>query len=372
MDTSTELFQSNMNVLNMESTLIRVACLGVAADTKQNILSALNYIQIASEQVHKLIPVIIANLPDSWFSELSESPARFLQLKRSSDLAMQLAHRAQIEEVAALSAKHNFPLILLKSSALNANLYTVDAPRGCNDLDILANPNDWKRAQSVFSNTFTYTEKEQADVFGDLYEESYKPKGPVGYPIDLHKSLCHPYLFDVDYQHLWSTSSEHPFYNNSLIRTLSPEYQLIHLAIHGFSDMSFKTYALCDAYRLLTSPLFNKHTFTHLVKSSAVKVPTYHLLSNLFTVLPEIADTTLLKKIKPNALQLRISYWLLKKRNKLENGFKQKDFQFRLHQVFCMHVFTGEFFKPLALQLLFIRMNLSQMLNKNTKMRAAK
>lgn len=372
MDTGTELYQSNMNVLNVESTLIRVACLGVTADTKQNILSALNFVQTASVQVHRLIPIIAASLPDRWLKELSEGSKRFLQLKRSSDLAMQLAHRAQIKDIAELCNKHNFPLILLKSSALNVNLYKEDAPRACNDLDILVHPSDWKNAQAVFANEFIYSEKKQADVFGDLYEESYKPSGPVGYPIDLHKSLCHPYLFKVDYTHLWSTSSEHPFYNNSLVRTLSLEYQLIHLAIHGFSDMSFKTYALCDAYRLITSPQFNKHTFTSLVKSSAVKVPAYHLLSNLFTVLPEIADNSLLTNIKPNSLQLQVSYWLLKKRKKLENGFRKKDFKFRLHQVFCMHVFTGEFFKPLALQLLFIRMNLSQMLNRNTKMRAAK
>lgn len=372
MDTASWQRKPHANLQDVENTFIRIACLGAAADSKEKILFALNHTQQLAAQLHKLIPVIHSNLPAAWFEELTAEAASFLQLKRRNELTLQLAHRAQVASISSLCTKHDFPLILLKSSALNMNVYAEHAPRGCNDLDLLVPQLYWQKAQQVFTNTFTYSAKENADVFGDLYEESYKPNGAFGFPIDLHKSLCHPYLFNVNYEHLWNSSVEHPSYNNPLIRTLTPEYQLVHLAIHGFSDMSFKSYALSDAYRLITNANFNKIAFTRLVKHCKVEVPAYHLLSNLFSVLPEVIDDSLLEQIKPNTVQLHVSNWLINRRNKLRKGFNQKDFKFRVHQVFCMHVFTGEFFKPLALQLLFIRMNLGQMLNKNIKMRAAK
>ena len=372
MDTASWHLPPHVNLQNVENTFIRIACLGAAAGSKEEILLALDHVHLLAPQFHKLIPIIHGHLPNTWLNELSDKAGNLLKIKRRNELALQLAHRAQIASISSLCCEHDFPLILLKSSALNMNVYSEDAPRGCNDVDLLVPATHWQKAQQVFANTFTYAEKEQADVFGDLYEESYKPSGAFGFPIDLHKSLCHPYLFNVNYAQLWNESVEHPHYNNSLVRTLSPEYQLIHLAIHGFSDMSFKTYALSDAFRLISNAQFDKHAFIRLTNQCRVQVPAYHLLSNLYSVLPEIADDSLLEQIKPNSLQLRVSLWLIKRRSKLKTGFKKKDLKFRIHQVFCMHVFTGEFFKPLALQLLFMRMTLSQMLNKNIKMRAAK
>ena len=268
MDTASWHLPPHVNLQDVENTFIRIACLGAAAGSKENILFALNHTQLLADQLHKLIPLIHSNLPAAWFDELTAEAASFLQVKRRNELTLQLAHRAQVASISSLCTKHNFPLILLKSSALNMNVYTEDAPRGCNDLDLLVPPPYWQKAQQVFSNTFTYSKKENADVFGDLYEESYKPNSAFGFPIDLHKSLCHPYLFNVNYEQLWNESIEHPSYNNPLVRTLTPEYQLIHLAIHGFSDMSFKSYALSDAYRLISSATFNKTSFRRSFKDA--------------------------------------------------------------------------------------------------------
>lgn len=83
-----------------------------------------------------------------------------------------------------------------------------------------------------------------------LFERVFVPNVGNGPTVEIHRGLTNPCIFSIDNQELWKTSRRHPSYNSELVRILSPENTLLHLAVHAFRDLNFCTHNLLDAHEI--------------------------------------------------------------------------------------------------------------------------
>lgn len=249
---------------------------------------------------------------------------------------------------------HNIPLILLKGAAFTEVLYSSQAPRTSNDLDILIQKKHWHKAVSAIKTVMNYTEKPQPDVFGDLYELSFVPKNKVGSALDLHASLIHPLLFKICEEQLWKKSVKHPSFTNELVRTLSPEHALIHQALHAYKDMDFCKYNLVDSHEIINTQTPDLEKTIAIAKQWGAVTPLYVLLKNCSLIMESDIDNKLLNSIKPSFFVNYMTKKLLKSRftQPIEN---RKPLRYRVNQVLGQFIFTGSIIRPLSLQWLFVK-----------------
>jgi hypothetical protein len=266
----------------------------------------------------------------------------------------ELARKTQLNKIIAVLSEYNIPLILLKGAAFAGVLYNSQAPRSSNDLDILIKQEHWHEAVNAIKTVMNYTEKPQPDVFGDLYEISFIPKGKMGAALDLHSSLIHPLLFNINEEQLWESSVEHPSYNHGLIRMLSPEHALIHQALHAYKDMDFSKYNLVDSHEIISIQKPKMMEVIDIARNWGVSVAMYQLLNNCSLIMNSNIDKCILKQLKPAFLRQYLSRKLLSSRFAHPIG-TTKPFRYRLNQLLSQFVFTTNICRPLSLQWLFIK-----------------
>lgn len=307
------------------------------------------------EKAHKrIIPLLNAKaLKLEVFNALSPQCQQILTKHTQQGIVTELAKKQQLTHIIEKLAEHNIPLILLKGAAFAGVLYSPQAPRTSNDLDILIQSQHWQQAVDIIKQLMDYTAKEQPDVFGDLYELSFTPKNKVGAALDLHSSLIHPLLFNINEQQLWDCSVEHPSFNNEQVRVLSPEHALIHQALHAYKDMDFAKYNLVDSYEIINAQKPDIQKIVSITKEWGASIPLFVLLKNCLQIMASDIKTDLLKLIKPNFVSYKVLVTLLKSRftQPLTN---QKTLRYRLNQIVGQFIFTGSVFRPLALQWLFV------------------
>ncbi len=288
------------------------------------------------------------------FNQLSQECQTLLTTVTQQGIVTELAKKQQLTKIITILSEHKIPLILLKGAAFASVLYSVQAPRTSNDLDILIQKKYWKKAVLTIKTIMDYTEKAQPDVFGDLYELSFIPKSNVGAALDLHVSLIHPILFNISEEQLWSSSVEHPVFTSELVRILSPEHALIHQALHAYKDMNFGKYNLVDSHELIMAQAANIEKTIEIAKSWGATVPLFTLLKNCIEIMNSNINKSLLKRISPNVITCQVVKKLLKSRfnQPIDN---KKSLRYRQNQILGQFFFTASIVKPLALQWLFIR-----------------
>ncbi|HBY86809.1 MAG TPA: hypothetical protein DEO86_13155 [Colwellia sp.] len=310
-------------------------------------------IPLLNDKAHKL----------AIFKALSAESQQVLTTITQQGIVTELARKRQLNNIIAVLSAHNIPIILLKGAAFADVLYSRQAPRTSNDLDILIQQKHWQKAVSLIETLMNYIEKAQPDVFGDLYELSFIPKGKMGAALDLHMSLIHPLLFKIDEEQLWESSVELPSFNNELVRMLSPEHALIHQAIHAYKDMDFGKYNLVDSHEIIMAQKPDMRKTIVIAKEWGASTALFALLKNCSEVMgsdiENYIDSDLLKKIAPNPVIYKVMVKLLKSRFTQPIGNK-KPFRYRVNQVIGQFVFSGSVVRPLALQWLYVKSALTK------------
>lgn len=359
--------------------LLRLARISECADShvdhndidRRKAITVLNQLPFFHEEhkqkVHKRIIPLLNDKAHKLaiFNELSAESQQILTSFTQQGIVTELARKMQLNNIIAVLSAHNIPIILLKGAAFSNVLYSSQAPRTSKDLDILIQKKHWHQAVSLIETLMNYIEKAQPDVFGDLYELSFIPKGKMGAALDLHASLIHPFLFKISEEQLWVNSVEHPSLNNKLVRMLSPEHALIHQAIHAYKDMDFGKYNLVDSHEIMMAQKPDIRKTIVIAKEWGAITPLFALLKNCSEVMgsdiENYIDSDLLKKIEPNPVIYKMMGKLLKSRFTQPIGNK-KPFRYRVNQVLSQFVFSGSVVRPLALQWLYVKSALRQRL----------
>jgi hypothetical protein len=305
-------------------------------------------------KIRRLLPVLATNLLKATNKQLIKEGTQ-LSLKKISLEAgiLVLANNTQTSVLIEILSQNSIPFIFLKGAAFNHYIYSNSAPRISNDIDILIKSSDWEKAFNLMNQVMDYSEKPIDGKFADLYEVSYKPKEKIGFHLDMHKLLIHPYLFKIEETELWNESIEHPHYKNEDIRILSPELNLLHLAIHAYKDMDFYNYSLVDCHRLISKEAINWQVLVNTAKRMGATNILYFLLINCSRVLASPIPEDTLEQCRPNALIRKIASWLVISDYRQPEG-NIKSYRFRFNQILGQFVFTGSLLRPLKLQLTYL------------------
>jgi hypothetical protein len=311
------------------------------------------------EKIHKRIIPLLNDKAHKLaiYDDLSAESKKVLTSATQQSVVTELARKKQLNNIVVILSEYNIPLILLKGAAFADVLYKPNAPRSSNDLDILIQQKYWHKAVEAIKTVMNYAEKLQPNVFGDLYELSFIPKGKMGAALDLHSSLIHPLLFNINEAQLWENSIEHPSYNNKLVRMLSPEHALIHQALHAYKDMDFSKYNLVDSHEIISVKKPDITKVILIAKEWGANIPLYSLLKNCIEVMDTDIKSNILKQIKPNTISYYFMVKLVKSRFAQPTDYKKK-FRYRINQILGQFVFSGSVVKPLKLQWLFVKSKL--------------
>ena len=324
-------------------------------------IALLNKLPLFKKEHKRLIPLLNDKAHKlAVFNALSAESQKTLMLGTQQGIVTELASKKQLNNIISALSEDNIPLILLKGAAFADVLYSSQAPRPSNDLDILIQKQHWHKAVSLIKTLMKYTEKAQPDVFGDLYELSFIPKGKIGAVVDLHASLIHPLLFNIDDAQLWGNSVEHPSFNNQLVRVLSPEHALIHQAVHAYKDMDFCKYNLVDSNEIINAQQADIKQTIVIAKQWGVSTALFILLKNCAEIMgtnienKNNSESDLLQQIKPNIIMYKIMVKLLKSRF-TQPIANTKPLRYRVNQIIAQFVFSGSVLRPLALQWLYVK-----------------
>jgi hypothetical protein len=314
----------------------------------------LNQFPQHTNKIKRLLAILASNVMQLENIEIIDANAKdLLKIAAVEAGALVLANRSQLVTLHRIFSENDIQFILLKGSAFNNYIYHTSTPRISNDIDILIMSSDWQKAEKLMNISMNYAEKSVQGTFADLYEVSYKPKEKVGFHLDMHKLLIHPYLFNIDEKHLWQTSIMHPEYNSKYIRILPPELNILHLALHAYKDMDFYTYNLIDCHRLISQQSIDWHKMIKIAESWGAKNVLYFLLCNCYRVLGTVIPEDILIKCIPNIVVRKTASYLLCSKHRQPDQNK-KTLLYRVNQILSQFIFTGSFIRPLKLQFAYL------------------
>jgi hypothetical protein len=310
----------------------------------------------------RIIPLLNAKARQlGIFEKLSERTKQLLILFTQQGIISELAKSKQLEQILDVLMTQHIPVILLKGVAFNSVLYNSDAPRTSNDIDLLVKKEHWQQAITAIKTIMVPLIKDKKAVFDDLYESSFVPKSQVGAALDLHMSLVHPGLFNIEQKSLWQSSVVHPSFNEDNVRMLSAEHALIHQAIHAFKDMNFCKYNLLDSHEIIEQLKPDLELTVEIAKAWGVSVACYYLLQNCADIMGNKIDKQLLGKIRPSRFQQYATDKLLASKYSQPTA-TGKPIRYRINQVLSQFVFTDRFLRTLKFQWSFIFSAIKQQL----------
>jgi hypothetical protein len=344
--------------------LLRLACVtdhtDYAAEDLQQAIDTLNCLPDYIKVHQRLLPQLNAKAQLlGIFDQLTQHTKQLLVQNVQQGIITELAKSKQLKQILEVLAAHDIPVILLKGVAFSKLLYTSDAPRTSNDIDLLVKKEQWQQAQTAIGTIMAYAQKTMPDVFGDVYEISFKPLSKIGNPLDLHNALTHPGLFNITERALWQNSVIHPYFNDANVRTLSPEQSLIHQAIHAYTDMNFCKYNLLDSHEIISTLKPDIALTIEIAKEWGASVSVYYLLKNCIDIMGSKLDARILHNIRPSRFRLYVADKLLASKFAQPTATK-KPIRYRINQVLSHFVFTASVKKASNFQWMFIKMFFKQ------------
>lgn len=328
------------------------------SEPKHNLINLINFFPKYHRLLSRLTPIILSHIQKlGLFNDLTLETQAMLKKETQNGIIKQLAKQAQVDLIIQWCNAAQVPILLLKGCAFQQTLYHHYAPRLSSDIDILVRKQDWAIVLNIFETNMKYVNKAQPSVLGNLYELSFIPNGNFGDAVDLHKSLSYPILFNIDDQDLWENSQIHPQYNSEYVLQLSPEYSLLHQAIHAYVDMDFLKYNLVDSHRIINIHTVKWSELLAITHKSGAQNIVYQLLKNLTTIMETQVPDWVLAQLKPKQFNLWLSDKLLQTS---QVTLCKKPFTYRLQQVINQYVFTGSIIRPLKFQWFFITTALLQ------------
>jgi hypothetical protein len=343
---------------------LKLACVNDSADYSAEMMQqatvTLNNLPFYAKVHQRIIPLLnVKARKIGIFELLSEHTQALLVQSTQQGIITELAKAKQLKQILEVLTAEKIPVILLKGVAFNGLLYTSDAPRTSNDIDLLVKKEHWQQAQTAISTIMVYAQKSMPDLLGDVYEVSFKPLSKIGNPLDLHNALTHPGLFNIAEQALWQNSVTHPYFKDANVRTLSPEQSLIHQAIHAYTDMNFCKYNLLDSHEIINTLKPDIALTIKIAKDWGASVSVYYLLKNCVDIMGSKINVQSLHNIQPSRLRQYVADKLLASKFAQATA-TNKPLRYRINQVLSHFVFTASVKKAGNFQWTFIKMFLKQ------------
>jgi hypothetical protein len=347
--------------------LLKLACVSDQTDYNttaiEQAIKTLNNLPDYVRVHNRIIPLLNAKARTlGIFEKLDEQTRQLLILCTQQGIISELAKAKQLKQILAVLTAQDIPVILLKGVAFNGVLYSSDAPRTSNDIDLLVKKEHWQQALTAVKTIMNPLIKDKKEVFDDLYESSFVPKSQIGAALDLHMSLIHPGLFAIEQKALWRDSVVHPSFNDANVRILSAEHALLHQAIHAFKDMNFSKYNLVDSHQIINTIKPDIVLTIEIAKVWGASVPCYYLLKNCVDIMDTKIDKHLLNNIKPSRFRQFLADKLLASKF-AQPSVNTKPIRYRINQVLSQFIFTGGLLSILGFHWLFLTTAMKQ---KNT------
>ncbi len=212
---------------------------------------------VAGARRHRVTPLLLAGLQ----AGASQVPEAVLAELRRDVLATTARNLAQIAEIGRLSrafAGAGIAVLALKGVTLSAQLYGDAALRGGRDIDLLADPKDFARLDTVVAaagyrrTTRTLTPRQDASYRHWIKDLEYVHASAA--PVELHHRLAdNPHLLPCDFDALWRAREEVRL-GDAVVPTLSRRALALYLCVHGASHAWERLRWLVDLTMLLRAP----------------------------------------------------------------------------------------------------------------------
>ena len=330
------------------------------AKNQQNLITILNSLPDGNKKSEFILPLIYENsLKTHTYGVLSVEIQFFLKESTFRLLATDLAHRRWLEMTLEEFKLNDIPIILLKRSAFANNLYSEAAPRLGVDIDILVKEKDFEAVCLILSTSMkpVLLSTKRLATHDTLFERVFNSEDGSKPVVEIHRGLTNPYIFTIEESEIWENSREHPAYNSKLVRILSPEDTLLHLAVHAFRDLDFCTHNLLDAHEIWCQWKPEQVILLSRAKEWGASNVLYYLLFNAKTIMDTPIPQSLLYYLKPGFITNSINKKIL--RIKKVHQQPEKSPMRRVIQILSQITFPDSFLNAIRFQLDYIRIRIN-------------
>lgn len=351
--------KANKNIVPTSAALLRWTCLPIndakKREVREEAISILNQLPFYSKIHWRLIPLLNEKANSTGlFQEIDAEVQIILKKESQKGIIRELAHKKQLNDIVHVFTKYGIDVILLKGTAFSGDIYTKDAPRLSNDIDIMVKSKDWKQAIKALCEIMDYKPKEVPGVLGDSYEVSFVPKNNIGAALDLHLSLVHPLIFNISTEELWENSVVHPSFGKDSIRKLSTEHTLLHQALHAYTDLDFFTYGLVDSFEIINQQKVDFEELFEAAKGFGLENVIYYYFTIFSQVFGLERGRNHLTSLTPSAFRRRLMLKLASSNlSMLKN--KEKTVKYRLIQILAQYTFTSSIRNVLRFQYYYFK-----------------
>ncbi|WP_395341921.1 nucleotidyltransferase family protein [Ningiella sp. W23] len=296
-----------------------------------------------NDEMRRLAGVFFANCRD-----LIESPKTLERLKHINAqlVAMHLKHKSFINTLVSDLEENQMTIILLKSSAFNGSLYHSSSPRGNSDIDILVLDKDFHKFGNIIAKYARPFAPKIARPLDNSYESTWISDNDASVIIDVHFALINPALFKIDHAGLFLQSAKHPAFHSDRIRILCSEHNMLHSALHIFSDGYIPHHSSLDAAMLVKNLQPNIEAARYNSMKWGCRTAFDFLLLELNSTFPQITleSASLVKNSK-----------MLLLRKILKHRYRKHSLKRRIQQLLLQYFMSDSPLRALKLQLQYVK-----------------
>lgn len=246
---------------------------------------------------------------------------------------------------------------LLKSSAFNGWIYPAEAMRHSVDIDLWVTPKAFEQTCRLMLETHNpvVLGKYRKATHEHLFERVFMPKpGTPGPTVEVHRGLTNPHLYSVSYSSLLKDSSAHPGFQNTNLRRLSPEKNLLNLALHASRDRNFVGYGTMDVHELWCKGGVSASRLLELAAEWQAKTPLYFLLLGAKENLDSPIPNTVLNELRPKAWRQKLAAAT----TGVTSSAHSKNQPGRFKQLLSNYALTDSLFNAIKFQIDYVAMRI--------------
>ena len=205
---------------------------------------------------NRMIPLLYFNLINNKDTNIPEQYLNLMKEYCEKSSKQNLFLSQELLKIINLLRINNIDALYIKGPIMTSNIYQNLALREFGDLDILIHQNDFSKIKKIFLSHGYQIEHNLNSWQENLYVKNHYQitfQNKIGVNLDIHWCLTPKYLNQsFSWDKLLKNTIEIDFYNEK-VKTLSTEYLLIYLCVHGSKDLWKELRALTDIYELINS-----------------------------------------------------------------------------------------------------------------------
>jgi hypothetical protein len=249
-----------------------------------------------------LLPLVLHGVSRAGLrGRLSENCRRRLEAGRLQQIAMVDRHRTWVTQLESRLIKEDLQIVLLKGAAFTGTVYSEDLPRGASDIDFLVKKGDFEKVCHLLAEEATRPAElaKRKVSFRMDYERGFLFGDTVPFVVEVHRGLTNPIIFSIDELALWKNSRPHPGFASERVRVLSPEDNILHLAVHGYRHLDVMNHNLVDAHELICGQDPDWPVILHNAEGWRARGALYMLLKSARDILHTPVPAEVLKSLQP-------------------------------------------------------------------------